>query len=156
MTVPINRLKLGAFATGAAIAGLAGSMFASFQLGVYPLNFQVQFLIVAVRGSHPRRQREPVGRRVGGVVVAVMLDLLRDPGQASAAFYGVIAVTLIAKIRPWKRLGDVVGGGSSLASLVNAVATSLWPGAFQGEVVSHKALSSWFLDSWIVVPRRIR
>ena len=46
MTVPINRLKLGAFAGGAAIAGLAGSMFASFQLGVYPLNFQVQFLIV--------------------------------------------------------------------------------------------------------------
>ena len=46
MTVPINRLKLVAFASGAAIAGLAGSMFASFQLGVYPLNFQVQFLIV--------------------------------------------------------------------------------------------------------------
>ena len=62
MTVPIRRLKLMAFATGAAVAGLAGSLFASFQLGVYPLNFQIQFLIVDLRGADPRRQRQPRGR----------------------------------------------------------------------------------------------
>ena len=100
MTVPINRLKLMAFASGAAIAGLAGSMFASFQLGVYPLNFQVQFLIVVYAALILGGSGSLSGAVLGGVVVAVMLDLLRDPGQASAAFYGVIAVTLIAKITP--------------------------------------------------------
>ena len=151
MTVPINRLKLGAFASGAAIAGLAGSMFASFQLGVYPLNFQVQFLIVVYAALILGGSGSLSGAVLGGVVVAVMLDLLRDPGQASAAFYGVIAVTLIAKIRPWKRLGAIVGGAVILGFVVNAIATSLWPGAFEGEVVSTGPLAS-FLDSWIVVP----
>ena len=151
MTVPINRLKLVAFASGAAIAGLAGSMFASFQLGVYPLNFQVQFLIVVYAALILGGSGSLSGAVLGGVVVAVMLDLLRDPGQASAAFYGVIAVTLIAKIRPWKRLGAIVGGVVVLGFIVNAIATSLWPGTFEGEVESTGPLAS-FLDSWIVVP----
>jgi ABC-type branched-subunit amino acid transport system permease subunit len=151
MTVPINRLKLVAFASGAAIAGLAGSMFASFQLGVYPLNFQVQFLIVVYAALILGGSGSLSGAVLGGVVVAVMLDLLRDPGQASAAFYGVIAVTLIAKIRPWKRLGAIVGGAVVLGFVVNAIATPIWPGTFEGEVESTGPLAS-FLDSWIVVP----
>jgi ABC-type branched-subunit amino acid transport system permease subunit len=118
---------------------------------VYPLNFQVQFLIVVYAALILGGSGSLSGAVLGGVVVAVMLDLLRDPGQASAAFYGVIAVTLIAKIRPWKRLGAIVGSAVVLGFVVNAIATSLWPGAFQGEVESTGPLAS-FLDSWIVVP----
>ena len=36
MTTPVNRLKLLAFAMGAAIAGLTGSIFAAVQTGVFP------------------------------------------------------------------------------------------------------------------------
>jgi ABC-type branched-subunit amino acid transport system permease subunit len=151
MTVPINRLKLVAFASGAAVAGLAGSLFASFQLGVYPLNFQVQFLIVVYAALILGGSGSLPGAVLGGVVVAVMLDLLRDPGQASTAFYGVIAVTLIAKIRPWRRLGAIVGATVVLGVIIHAVATTLWPSAFRGQVESTGWLA-WFFDSWIVVP----
>ncbi|MGH3115019.1 MAG: branched-chain amino acid ABC transporter permease, partial [Gaiellaceae bacterium] len=41
MTTPVNRLKLLAFAMGAAIAGLSGSIFAAVQTGVFPQNFEV-------------------------------------------------------------------------------------------------------------------
>lgn len=151
MTVPVNRVKLMAFAGGAAVAGLAGSLFASFQLGVYPLNFQVQFLIVVYAALILGGSGSLPGAVLGGVVVAVLLDLLRDPGQASAAFYGVIAITLIAKVRPWRRLGAIVGATVLLGFIVHQVATTLWPGAFEGEVESTGRLAS-VLDSWIVVP----
>jgi branched-chain amino acid transport system permease protein len=151
MTVPVNRVKLMAFAGGAAVAGLAGSLFASFQLGVYPLNFQVQFLIVVYAALILGGSGSLSGAVLGGVVVAVLLDLLRDPGQASAAFYGVIAITLIAKIRPWKRLGAIVGATVLLGFAVHTVATTLWPSTFAGEVESTGRQAS-FLDSWIVVP----
>ena len=121
MTVPIRRLKLMAFATGAAVAGLAGSLFASFQLGVYPLNFQVQFLIVIYAALILGGSGSLAGAVAGGIVVTLVLDLLRDPSQASAAFYGLIAVTLIAKVRPWRTLGAVVAATVALGFVVHVV-----------------------------------
>jgi branched-chain amino acid transport system permease protein len=44
MTMPVNRLKMFAFAVGAAIAGLSGTMFAAVQVGVFPNNFNLFFL----------------------------------------------------------------------------------------------------------------
>jgi hypothetical protein len=111
----------------------------------------VQFLIVVYAALILGGSGSLSGAVLGGVVVAVMLDLLRDPGQASVAFYGVIGVTLIAKIRPWKRLGAIVVGAIALGFVVNAIATTFWPGTFEGEVESTGMLGS-ALDSWIVVP----
>src|SRR5436305_1578009 len=39
MGMPVNRLKIMAFSLGAAIAGLAGSVFAAAQTGAFPQNF---------------------------------------------------------------------------------------------------------------------
>ena len=36
MTIPVNRLKLLAFVLGAAVAGLAGTIFAAVQVGRFP------------------------------------------------------------------------------------------------------------------------
>jgi len=43
MTMPVKRLKLLAFAFGAAVAGLAGAIFAALQIGVFPRNFETPF-----------------------------------------------------------------------------------------------------------------
>ena len=151
MTVPIRRLKLMAFATGAAVAGLAGSLFASFQLGVYPLNFQVQFLIVIYAALILGGSGSLAGAVAGGVVVTLVLDLLRDPGQASAAFYGVIAVTLIAKVRPWRTLAAIVGGTVALGFVVHVVVGAIWPDAIAGEVEASGVFGS-AIKSWVVLP----
>src|SRR4029079_17340456 len=44
--MPVNRLKIMAFAFGAGIAGLAGSVFAAAQTGAFPQNFSTQVLIL--------------------------------------------------------------------------------------------------------------
>ena len=151
MTVPIRRLKLMAFATGAAVAGLAGSLFASFQLGVYPLNFQVQFLIVIYAALILGGSGSLAGAVAGGIVVTLVLDLLRDPSQASAAFYGVIAVTLIAKVRPWRTLAAVVAATVALGFMVHAVVGAIWPDAVTGEVQATGVFGS-AIRSWVVLP----
>ena len=151
MTVPIKRLKLMAFATGAAVAGLAGSLFASFQLGVYPLNFQVQFLIVIYAALILGGTGSLSGAIAGGIVVTLVLDVLRDPNQASIAFYGVIAITLIAKVRPWKKLAAIVIATGLLGFAIHAVASAIDPSWVDGEVQSTGTLAS-VIESWVVLP----
>ena len=45
MTMPVNRLKLMAFAVGAGVAGVAGAIFAPVQGAVFPANFDLVLLI---------------------------------------------------------------------------------------------------------------
>ena len=151
MTVPIKRLKLMAFATGAAVAGLAGSLFASFQLGVYPLNFQVQFLIVIYAALILGGTGSLAGAVAGGIVVTLILDVLRDPNQASIAFYGVIAITLIAKVRPWAKLAAIVAATAAFGFAIHLVASAISPDAVAGQVESTGALAS-AVESWVVLP----
>jgi len=151
MTVPIRRLKLMAFATGAAVAGLAGSLFASFQLGVYPLNFQIQFLIVIYAALILGGSGSLAGAVAGGVVVTLVLDLLRDPDQASAAFYGLIAVTLIAKVRPWKTLAFVAAATIALGFVIHVVVGAISADAVAGDVQATGAFGA-ALESWLVLP----
>jgi branched-chain amino acid transport system permease protein len=151
MTVPIKRLKLMAFATGAAVAGLAGSLFASFQLGVYPLNFQVQFLIVIYAALILGGTGSLSGAIAGGIVVTMVLDVLRDPNEASIAFYGVIAITLIAKVRPWKKLAAIVIATGLLGFAIHIVASAISSSWVDGEVQSTGTLAS-VIQSWVVLP----
>jgi len=50
MTVPVDRVKLMAFAFGAMIAALAGSIFAAQQVSVFPPDFNTAYLILIYAG----------------------------------------------------------------------------------------------------------
>ena len=63
MGMPVNWLKLMAFAFGAAVAGFAGTIFAALNASVFPLNFSFPLLITVYAmvilggtGSHDRRR----------------------------------------------------------------------------------------------------
>ena len=43
MTIPVNRVKLMAFAFGAAVAAMAGTVFAAQQINVFPTDFARRF-----------------------------------------------------------------------------------------------------------------
>jgi ABC-type branched-subunit amino acid transport system permease subunit len=118
---------------------------------VYPLNFQIQFLIVIYAALILGGSGSLAGAVAGGIVVTLMLDLLRDPAQASAAFYGVIAVTLIAKVRPWRTLAAVVGATVALGYVVHFLVGGLWPDAVAGDVEATGAFGS-AIKSWVVLP----
>jgi branched-chain amino acid transport system permease protein len=154
MTVPIKWLKLTAFATGAAVAGLAGSVFASFQLGVFPLNFTIILLITVYAALILGGAGSLAGAVAGGIVLALILDLLRDsgdPNQPSIAFYGVILLVLIAKVRPWRKLAAILGGTVALGLAVHAIADAISGDATGGEVHSTGTLGS-VTRAWVVLP----
>ena len=53
---------------------------------------------------------------LGALVVNVSLEVLRTPNHASWIFYGLLVVTLVAKLRPWRWLAGVIAGTRRSAS----------------------------------------
>lgn len=151
MTIPVNGVKLMAFAFGAAIAALAGSAFAAVQAGVFPQSFETPFLILIYAALILGGAGSIAGAVLGAVVVSVTLELLRNPDQASALFYGVVLATLVARLRPWRLLAAVLGATVALGLLGHVVAGAISPELTAGE----PALGGWTgraLDAWLVLP----
>ena len=72
------------------------------------------------------------GAVLGAAVVTVMLELLRTPDEARIVFYGVIALTLIARVRPWRRLAAVVAALLAFGYALYALLDAIWPAAAAG------------------------
>jgi branched-chain amino acid transport system permease protein len=152
MTVPVNRVKLMAFAFGAMIAALAGTVFAAQQISVFPTDFDTPYLILIYAALILGGAGSIGGAVVGGLVLSITLDgFLRSPTQAGYIFYGVILLTLIAKVRPWRRLGAILAATVVLGLVVHAIASAISHTAVAGGPQS----SGWIADvvrHWVVVP----
>ncbi len=152
MTIPVNRVKLMAFAFGAAIAAMAGAVFAAQQTSVFPTDFDTPFLILIYAGLILGGAGSVAGAVVGGLVVAVSLEFLRNPTEAGYVFYGVILLTLIVKLRPWTRLVAVLA-----ATAVFGLVMRLIVGAISSDATAGDSQSTgWIHDllhNWVIVPR---
>jgi branched-chain amino acid transport system permease protein len=96
MGMPVNLLKLTAFSFGAGVAALTGTLFASLNASVFPLTFSFPLLITVYTMVILGGQGSQAGVVIGAVVVSVLLELLRDPGNARLIFYifGLLAIGL--------------------------------------------------------------
>ncbi len=114
MTTPLNRMKLLAFAVGAAIAGLSGAMFAAVQVGVFPNNFNLFFLITVYAAVILGGSGSIPGVVVGAIVIAYLPELLRDPTKAGWLFYIALLASIYVMVRrrvlPTIRRGDRSAG----------------------------------------------
>ncbi|MBV8953696.1 MAG: branched-chain amino acid ABC transporter permease [Solirubrobacterales bacterium] len=152
MTIPVNRVKLMAFAFGAMVAALAGTVFAAQQASVFPTDFETPFLILIYAGLILGGAGSLWGAALGGLLVAIILDgFLRSSTQAGYIFYGLILLTLFVKLRPWRRLALVLGAtiafGFAAYAIVNAISASAVAGGPQS--------SGWIADllgGWVIVP----
>ena len=104
MATPTTRLKVIAFAISAATAGIAGGLFAHMQAGVRPEDFRFEksidmivMIIVGGLGSIS-------GAILGGIFVAVSLDLMRDLQQYRLVLYALLLVVIMI-VRPQGLLG---------------------------------------------------
>jgi branched-chain amino acid transport system permease protein len=152
MGMPVRRLKLLAFAIGAAIAGLSGSIFAAWQTAIFPANFDVTLLITLYAmvvlggvGSLP-------GAIAGAALLTVIPELLRGPDTARLMFYGaVIAATLLLTRPRWH-------GAALLATVILAgvvvklVATALWPAAFGPPAAPIGSGLGALAQRWLIFP----
>jgi len=151
MGIPVNRLKLVAFAFGAAIAGLTGTLFAGLNTAVFSADFDVPTLIIVYAMLILGGAGSLGGVILGALVVNVSLEVLRTPGHATWIFYIVLAATLLAKIRPWRWLAIVVGGTLGLGYAVHAIVSSIWPSSVGGQTSVGGTLGR-FLQGWVLHP----
>ena len=152
MTIPVDRVKLMAFAFGAAVAALAGTIFAAQQISVFPTDFDTPYLILIYASLILGGAGSIAGAATGALVVMVIYDgLLRSPTYSGYLFYGLILLTLVVKLRPWRRLGLVLGATVALGFAVHAIAAAISPRAVAGSPGSTGWIGS-ALHDWVIVP----
>jgi hypothetical protein len=155
MTMPVNRLKLMAFAFGAAVAGLSGSIFAALQIGVFPRDFETPFLILIYAAVILGGAGSIKGMLAGAAVVGISFELLREPDEASWIFYGGVLLALVLRVRPWRRLAAVLAALVALGLALHALVAGVRPDEVAGDPRADWALSG-AIDSWMVLPEDAR
>jgi ABC-type branched-subunit amino acid transport system permease subunit len=154
MSMPVNWLKLLAFATGACVAALTGTIFAAEQGGVFPTQFDLTVLITLYAMVILGGAGSLAGVALGAVVINVGLQLMdpTDPKNASWLFYGLLALAVPAVVRPWRwRIGAlVVGATIGFGFAVHAIADAAWPAGTSGETAGQawidRAVDPWVLQ----------
>jgi branched-chain amino acid transport system permease protein len=147
MGMPVNRLKLQAFAFGAAIAGLTGTLFASLNTAVFSTDFDTPVLIQVYAILILGGAGSLGGVIAGSLVVNIALEVLRTPNHATIVFFTLIIGTMLVKLRPWRTLVAVVAGTALLGFVVREIAGAIWPftlhaqGAVNGSI--GRVLSHW-------------
>jgi branched-chain amino acid transport system permease protein len=152
MTIPVNRVKLMAFSFGAVVAALAGTVFAAQQSSVFPTDFGTPYLILIYAGLILGGSGSIAGAVLGGLVVSVTLDgFLRSPTEAGYIFYGAILLTLVYKLRPWRRLVAVLVATAAFGLAAHAIAAAVSAAAVAGGPQSTGVIAS-VLGGWVIVP----
>jgi branched-chain amino acid transport system permease protein len=155
MGMPTRRLKLQAFATGAAIAGLSGALFAGWQHSVFPGNFDTDRLITVYAiivlgglGSLP-------GVILGSIIIIAIPDILRNAALAGLLFYVGVIAALFASLKPrWQPL-VVLGGLVAFGIAMRLVFSNLPLNAIGDLRPTGVGLIDW-LRGWLVIPADAR
>jgi ABC-type branched-subunit amino acid transport system permease subunit len=154
MSMPVNRLKLMAFAFGSGIAGLAGCIFAAVLTAVSPGNFALPLLItiyaIVILGG--------IGSLTGVILGAIVINAsfqFLAPGnpqdRARLLFYAVLLLLLVVGLRNWWKLGAVLGGVVVLGVVTQVIVEAVAPSWTGGEVVEAGRLGG-VVDQWVVIP----
>lgn len=99
MATPTTRLKVLAFSLSAATAGIAGGLFAFMQSGIRPEDFRfdksIDMIVMIIIGGLGSIS----GAVVGGIFVAVTLELMRDLQQYRLVLYALLLIVIML-VRP--------------------------------------------------------
>ncbi|HET8967910.1 MAG TPA: branched-chain amino acid ABC transporter permease [Gaiellaceae bacterium] len=151
MGMPTDWLKLLAFAFGAAVAALTGSLFASLKVGVFPESFSLTLLITVYAMLILGGVGSQTGAVLGAVAVYVFLEALRDPDVSGWVFYISIVLALLLLVRPRWMVAGVLAATVVFGFVVHALAGAIddtWTTTASPEADSVTR----FLDAWVVIP----
>ena len=152
MGMPVNWLKLMSFAFGAATAALTGTLFASANAAVFPLEFYFVLLITVYTMVILGGQGSQAGVVLGAIIVSVLLELLRDAGHARDLFYVLMAAGLVVGLKFTWKLVAVAGGLVAFGFAAHAIAEAIdksWVSGSAGAWVSDWVIVPVHLASWI-------
>ena len=151
MTIPTGTLKVMAVGFGAAIAGIAGAIFAAQQSTVFPTNFTANILILIYACLVLGGAGSIAGAVLGGIVVTVGQQLVSSPLDAGYLFYGLIIIALLIKVRPWRTLAAVAAATVALGFALHAIVGAISSSATAG----HAGSAGWIghvVNHWVIVP----
>ena len=154
MGMPVNSLKLLAFAFGAAVAALTGSIFASLNASVFPQTFAFALLITIYTMVILGGAGSQAGVVVGAILISVMLEILREPDDSRMLFYAVVFLSLVAVFRFSLKLAVVLGGTAALGLAVHRIVKSIDGTWVSGTVGEPGRVAGWASD-WVVVPTQL-
>ena len=155
MGMPVNRLKIMAFSIGAAIAGLAGSVFAAAQTGAFPQNFGTQVLILIYAVVILGGTGSLTGMFVGAIVIIAsfqVLDSTSPPNVARTLFYAALIAGVVFTLRrSWLKLLVAFAGTVALGLVVHAIVDAVWSRGTAGNVTSGGFLTG-VIRNWVLLP----
>ena len=155
MGMPVNRLKIMAFSLGAAIAGLAGSVFAAAQTGAFPQNFSTQVLILIYAVVILGGTGSLTGMLVGATAIIAsnqVLDSTSPPNVARVLFYLALIATVYFTMRSsWKRLLAAFAATAAFGFAVHAIVEAVWSRGTAGQVTSGGFLTG-VIRNWVLLP----
>ena len=154
MSMPVNRLKLLAFMFGAGIAGLAGCIFAAVLTAVTPGIFGLPLLITIYAVVILGGLGSLTGVVLGAIVVNVSFQFLAPENpqdNARLLFYAVLVLLLVLGLRPWWRVGAVLGSVAVLGVVTVAVVDAVAPSWSGGPVVEGGRFAS-VVEDWVLIP----
>jgi branched-chain amino acid transport system permease protein len=154
MGMPVNRLKLMAFAFGASVAAVTGTFATALNGSVFPQNFEFPLLITVYTMVILGGAGSQAGVVLGAVIVSVLLEALRDPGDARGLFYVVIVLTLVAVFRTSLKLAVVLGGTIVFGLVARLVAAGIDDAWTAGTAEEGGRLASWAAE-WVIVPAQL-
>ncbi|MBA3365627.1 MAG: branched-chain amino acid ABC transporter permease [Actinobacteria bacterium] len=154
MSIPVNRLKLMAFAFGAGIAGLTGCMFAAVLTAVTSGNFGLPILITIYAVVILGGIGSLTGVVIGAIVINVSFQFLAPENpqdNARILFYAVIVLLLVLSMRPWWRLAAVLGGTLVFGLVAHTLAGAISSSWTAGAVVEGGRFAGVISD-WVIIP----
>jgi ABC-type branched-subunit amino acid transport system permease subunit len=152
MGMPVNLLKLMAFSFGAAVAALTGTLFASLNTSVFPLTFSFPLVITVYTMVILGGQGNLAGVTIGAVLVSVMMEFLRDPGDARVLFYVVGVVAIAFAFGRTRKLAILLAGIIVFGFAAHAVADAInhaWVSGPAAAGFDHA------LSHWLIIPTHL-
>ena len=155
MSIPVNRLKLKAFAFGAGIAGLAGCIFAAVLTAVTSGNFALPILITIYAVVILGGIGSLTGVVIGAIVINVSFQFLAPENpqdNARLLFYAVVVLLLVLARSPVVDAGESCWAVSSSSGSPRT--PSRRPSTRRGPPApsSREAGSPSVISDWVIIP----
>ena len=151
MTIPPVRMKLLAFTVGAAVAGLAGSIFASVQLGVFPSTFKLPLLIMLYAALILGGLGSVPGLVVGVIIMIILPEVLRFPDYSNWLFFIVLILGVVMSLKSWKLILGVFAATIAVGFVANGIFLALGVPYLTTDEWAEGTLAP-VLGAWVFMP----
>jgi hypothetical protein len=95
-----------------------------------------------------------LGVVLGAILISVLLEVLRDPGDSRSLFYVLVLLGLVGIFRLSRQLAVVLGGTIVLGFVARAVAGAIDERWTAGVPNGGGRLADWASD-WVIVPTQL-